>query len=302
MNWWYMPLNSAGVTSADWVATSDPTGVPPQAAAHGFSTLTYGPHVTLGTNWWPWLGDNSAQGLVQNSDGSVTDQGGKGNSYNAHVVSTSSNGTNFSHGVLFGGGGYFECTFRFDGDGPGWGTPQAADGWPSWWCSDPGTGNAPIHVEIDWFEWFCNAGSVNLPPNSIGGTNTAFNSGMIDWYGSGQWMGSGSVGYNDSAYAPSTNDPSQYHKVGGLWVPATQSSDGMSCVYFDDVQVGPVHTWKPYNGGSTPEGVGGTAPNFSSLDVSKIVLLWGTGSNNPMTVSAINVWQRDDSQNIRRGV
>ena len=285
---------------------------PAAAQAVGYNLLTYGSHVTLGQNWFPWTGNVATQNLTQNADGSVTDNGGAGNHYNAHVTSTNINGSNFTQGVCFAGGGYFECTFKFTGLPAGFGTPQTADGWPSWWCSDPGITTFQQHTEIDWMEWFCNAAdpSVNLPPNSIGGTAAAFNSGIIDWYSSSlpltngcSCIGSGNYGYNDTCFVPSNNDPSQYHKVAGLWVPATATTQGYSKTYFDNNQVGPTHTWSLYDGGIGPTGVpGGTSSPFSALDSSHIQLLWGTGTNNPMTVSAINVWQKDDSQNIRRGV
>jgi hypothetical protein len=285
-------------------STGPVTTAPPQAVAVGMTLLTYGPAVTLNTNWWPWTGNIATQNITQNADGSVTDHGGAGNQYNAHVVSTNTNGTGFTTGVIFGGGGYFEITMKFSGLPGGYGRPETADGWPAWWYSDPGTNNAPMHVEVDILEWFVNASDAGLPANAIGGTAQAFSSAPIDWYGPGQQtpMFGSDAGLDSTSRVPANNDPSQYHKVGGLWVPATSTTQGYLKTFFDDVQVGPMPTWTLYNGGTVPVGAGGTAPNWSSLDVSKVVLLWGTGTNNPMTVSSIKVWQRSDGANIRRNV
>jgi len=53
--------------------------VPPQAAAVGYHTLTFGPAVALGTNWYPWefygSGSQPAGYATQNADGSLAISG-----------------------------------------------------------------------------------------------------------------------------------------------------------------------------------------------------------------------------------
>jgi hypothetical protein len=289
-----------GPGTSTYTTGSGPTP-PAIAASVGYTTLT-ATGMGLGSNWFPWTGSNSSQGLTQNSDGSITDSGGRGNSYNAHCISTQQNGAGYTTGVCFGGGLYAECTFSYLNPAPGFGTPAASDGWPSFWMLDPGF-NTGLHTEVDFMESFVSDGNAN------GGTDSAFSSGVIDWndgnivlysgFGGGGIPG---LGIDSTASLPGNNNFAQKHKLGCLWVPATASTRGYVQTYFDGVLVKNAYSWTQYNGGSLPVGAGGTAPNFSGLDVSTNLLLWGTGSANPMTVYNVDVWQKDDSKNVRRNV
>ena len=93
------------------MAYSASSAVPTAAAAVGYNTETFGPAVTLGSNWLLWT---DAANVKQNGDGSVTIAGG-GNGYNAQIATATPNGSGSLNGEAFGGGGYFEATLSFTG-------------------------------------------------------------------------------------------------------------------------------------------------------------------------------------------
>jgi hypothetical protein len=65
------------------------------------------------------------------------------------------------------------------------------------------------------------------------------------------------------------------------------------------VQVGNTLTWNQYSQSSTPPPVAGSSA-FSVMDTRHLVLILGTGSN-PVTISAVPVWQRSTAHNIELG-
>jgi hypothetical protein len=81
--------------------------------------------------------------------------------------------------------------------------------------------------------------------------------------------------------------------------PATSSTKGYAKWFFDDVQVGNTLTWNQYSQSSTPPPVAGSSA-FSVMDTRHLVLILGTGSN-PVTISAVPVWQRSTAHNIELG-
>jgi hypothetical protein len=262
------------------------SGVPPQAAAVGYLKRTLGPAVTLNTNWFGLSGAN----LRQNADGSVTDIGGVPNHWNAHC-STVRGGSGAFYGVAFGGGGYFEATFSWaNPPSPGY---QNVDGWPAWWATsveaDSFSGIKPLprgqNLEYDSYE------AMNRTDN------TEYNAGIIVWP---QNFSNNNTGQSGSTHAPQGTDVTKPHRVGFLWVPATANSKGYIKNYFDGVQVGQTYTWDHYAGGKAPNTRG--EPTFSIIDVQHFRLWFGTGTKNPMTVYAVNVWQATDANNMRVGV
>jgi hypothetical protein len=84
-----------------------------------------------------------------------------------------------------------------------------------------------------------------------------------------------------------TGDPSQPHNYGFLWVPATASTPGRVEFYYDGKDVG----GETYSQGGT----------YSVLDASHLVLILGTGPNNPMTVSNVQVWQTSAANDLING-
>ncbi len=254
---------------------------PPMAAAVGYNVQTLGPGLRLGLNWFPnsWSGnDPRAAGVTQNADGSVAIAGGGSNHYNAQLVTTAPNGSRGCKGSAFGGGGYFEATLSFKNPPAGWGTPAGKDGWPSFWGwpveADLGLQSYPwFRLEVDFVE-FMTAGS-----------NTQYSTSFIYWTDNMKTSyGSREAGIDSTTTVP-PSDFSKPHSYGFLWVPATATSQGYGKSFFDGVQVGPTYTWK-------------VGDRFGSLDSQHLQLLLGTGSANPMTVYAVQVWQKSAAHNM----
>src|SRR5262249_52349632 len=156
----------------------------------GYTTLTFGPNITIGGNWQRW---SDAVNVVQNSDGSVTVAGG-GNGYNEQLVTHDEFNSN---GIAFGGGGYFEATLSWANDYNGWGMPGST-GWPSWWTNVidpvqwPGQPDGYINsIEPDIVEFW---------------SNTNYGSAAHDWYGDGD------VAQGMASEMPAGFDHSQPHK------------------------------------------------------------------------------------------
>jgi hypothetical protein len=290
---WYV---ADGANPPNWNQTQDPTGgsvppsgdVPPQAAAVGYNTLTLGPEVKLGTNWWGYDGAN----LRTNPDGSVTDIGGVPNHYNAHASSTHPVNGQIG-GTAFGGGFYAEIEWSWPPPTAGY---QNSDGWPSFWATTaeadsrynvtrlPNDGN----LEFDCVE------AMNA------GDSSEFNHGIIHWYGGqGALWSNNNSGMSGSTHLPAGLNPGTRHRIAWLWVPATATSKGYTKGFVNDQQVGNTYTWDKWGGGGTPGQP--DCPPFSIQDAGHTQLIWGSGTKNPITVYAVRVYQKDKSHNIGTG-
>ncbi len=155
---------------------------PPQAAAAGYNTLTFGPNVTLGKNWQLFnaLGVTPIPGqAVQNADGSVTLPGADGSHFGANI-STASFVGGILKGIGFRGGFYVEFVVKF--------TPTLGSAnlpFPALWSLDAGFLNGnPLQwpgqaagfnhrIELDFMQW---------PHNSLSFWEGAD---LIDWFGQG---------------------------------------------------------------------------------------------------------------------
>jgi hypothetical protein len=270
--------------------------VPAPAAAVGFTTQTFGPAATMGSNWYNdnFYGMSGVAG-TQNSDGSVSISGTGSGAISTAFQADSD--TNKWAGTAFGGGGYFEATFSFTGA-----DDSSLSLWPSFWANDienmsqnavtaltqwpgqpTGYGN---WIETDFFEYdHQSTGQYGIQ--------------IHDWYG---FYGSqGSV----DAFGPGINVPagfdwSQPHQYGFLWVPATATTQGYAQMFLDRVQVGPTVYWDQYTPAESallpPPILGSTA--ISALDTRHLALIFSTGTHNPMTVYALSVWQASAANNI----
>ena len=161
------------------------SGAPAAAAAVGYTTLTFGPAVTLNDNWYPWnfygSGTPPADVATQNPDGSLFISGDENNTYGSSVSSayeTSSSSVNWK-GTAFGGGAYFEAVASFTGQGDG----PYANGGPAFWALDiEHTSNGPYIVNWpgqaltydDYFE-------VDFMQYDAGAY--AYQTGIGNWYG-----------------------------------------------------------------------------------------------------------------------
>jgi hypothetical protein len=290
--------------------------IPAAAAAVGYNRQTFGPAVTLNGNWVPWnfygAGAQPAGAVSQNSDGSLFISGLENNTYGATVSTASQAHTAKGWtGTAFGGGAYFEAVLSFTGQGNG----PFHNGGPAFYALDvEHTSQGPYAV-----------GWPGIPKDSSGKIYNDFfevdfmeydvkeysyQNGIGNWYGYPSSSGhstsnphqsvGGSAG---SVLVPARTDFSQFHKYGCLWVPATPSTQGYLKFYFDDVQTdSPTFYWNYYdpkdvsNYPAPPPVNGSTA--MSGMDWRHMVLILGTGTNQPMTVQSVSVWQASGANNL----
>ena len=248
------------------------TTLPPTpAAAVGYDTETFGPNVTLGTNWLPYnfFGSNaSSVNATQNGDGSVTISGG-GNTYNGQLATAVVGGNGYV-GEVFGGGFYAQATISVPGQTAGLWAP-GQNQFPAFWSNTIagylGTGS---DVEVDFMEMDM------MSPGQYGYD-------MINWNTSpNQAIGTSEPTVNTGA------NLSQSNTYGFLWVPATASTPGEAEFFFNGQQVGSV-SW---NQGQGP---------FSAIDGQQLTLILGAGANSPMTVSNVQVWQTSSANDSING-
>jgi hypothetical protein len=297
-------LNFGGVTySVSGELTATP--VPAAAAAVGYNTRTFGPAVTLGANWFPWSFYGSvppAGGAVQNADGSLSITGLAGNTYGGNVASAQHIATgNKWSGNAFGGGAYFEAVLSFTNQGTG----PYNNGGPAFWALDiEHTSQGPYVVnwpgqpatyndffEVDFMEY--DTGKANGLQNGIG-----------NWYGA---SGTGThnpyvaLGFSSDCYGcvlvPASTNFAIPHKYGALWMPATASTQGYLKFYFDDVEVGPPFVWNKCPTVMPPPPVNGSTA-MCGMDQRHMMLILGTGTDQPMTVQSVSVWQISAANNL----
>jgi len=259
-----------------------------------------------GYSWYLWnlFGkQTNPANVVLNSDGSVTLLGPPYMNGQLMTATPAKNSAGFV-GTAFGGGAYIEATFKFD---PADVARANSKGWPSFWSMAfeasmrPGanqwTGQAPAyvhHIEVDFFEYLL------LP---YGAPQNAYGSSMHDWYGIYNNTcppGLCQVGFEGNEgkrLAPGSTDFTRYHRYGALWVPATPNTQGYIRFYFDGQPVGADHKWTQYTN-QPPTNLKQQPWAFGILDQQHLVLILGTGANEPMTVQSVNVWQASASQNL----
>ena len=286
--------------------------IPPQAAAvhyivHTFSSTFSANQVDItntsksGFKWYP-CASTKLSSIDLNTDESVTLLGDT-TGPNAELATASWTGTPGGFvGTAFGGGGYFEATFKFD--------PQDVlknnfEGWPSWWSMAiehmagmdtrqwPGQQNGYEHfIEADFFEY-------DLKDYVLSGKWNYFGGAIHDWFG----LYNGSYDHVIPPHSvvvrevPINTDFTQYHRYGFLWVPATATRNGYAEYYFDNRKVGRTVGWRQYTNQEPPPRPPWT---FSIIDKNHLVLILGTGVNEPMTVMSVNVWQTSDDQNMKQ--
>jgi hypothetical protein len=141
-------------------------------------------------------------------------------------------------------------------------------------------------IETDFLEY--NNGASNKYGNTI-----------HNWYGV---IGSGKdVNPNfPSITVPAGFDWAKPHKYGFLWVPATATTKGYATSYLDDEQVGATAVWNCYDATNPPPPLNGINA-YSILDKYHLALILSTGTNNPMTVQTVEVWQANTNNNLIHG-
>ncbi len=279
------------------------------AAANGYLELTFdsalssdtvdvGQTYASGFDWYVGNFFNPAplNPITFNGRGIATINGSAGNSNlqistaGLKVMGTPASGW---VGTAFGGGAYFEASLRFD--------PALVDvnnGWPAWWSMSiehlaslperQWIGQVPDYwhfSEVDFFEY-------DMPqtvPNVFGGTVNEY------WgvYNTPSWTENIFPSYMRKL--PANARLSDFHRYGCLWVPAKGSSTSKLSWYFDGRKVGTDVAWSHLPDAPPPP----VDPwKFSILDKQHLVLILGSGANQPMTVESVKVWQASPDENL----
>ena len=188
---------AAAQAASDELLSSE---IPPQAAAVHYTVRTFSSTFSAsevditntsksGFKWYPWKFFGSTAKLSSigiNADESVT-LSGDTTGPNGQLATASSTGMPGGFvGAAFGGGGYFEATFRFD---PKDVIKNNFKGWPSWWSMAiehmsgmatrqwPGQQKGYEHfIEADFFEY-------DLRDYVMSGKWNYFGGAMHDWFG-----------------------------------------------------------------------------------------------------------------------
>jgi hypothetical protein len=306
-----LSLHPSGATAADLS-----TVVPPQAAAVGYITKTFSGTFSKqtvdldnteqpGFDWYPWHFFGQAlprtKSVAINADGSIV----IGAAGPASSFATAAPTRTSSHwvGVAFGGGAYLEATLKFDPENTAKGKPKD---WPAFWSMSiehlanldgqqwPGQPPGYVHfIEPDFFEYdvwgfrprsyyggaihesYGIYGTTCAPENFCSVSNRRF-----------------------TIEAPPETDYRNFHKFGFLWVPATPSTQGYAQYYFDGVATSDRVMWERYT--NQPPPPGRALWTFGIIDQQHLVIILGTGAQQPMTVASVSVWQSSAAQNLRQ--
>jgi hypothetical protein len=302
----FILCGSLALSSCGGGSSSPNASAPAPAAEVGYITQTFGPGVTLNQNWFAWnfydAGASPAGAASQNADGSLSISGVGNNNYGATVATGSQTTTGKRWvGTAFGGGAYFEAVLSFTGQGNG----PYKNGGPAFWALDiEHTSQGPYVVNWpgqrsnynDFFE-------VDFMEYDV--KEFAYQNGIGNWYGPpGSNLGTSNPyqavpGAAGSVLVPAGTDFAAYHRYGCLWVPATPSTQGYLKFYFDSAQTGSTFYWNyddPTHPSAPPPRNYATA--MSGMDRRHMLLILGTGRDQPMTVQSVSVWQVSPDNNL----
>jgi hypothetical protein len=208
-------------------------------------------------------------------------------------------GTSSYVGSVYSGGFYTEASISVNGA-----AINGKLGWPAFW------GQPVEHVIGD--------GSVDdlWPGQASGYTNwveldfmeqwsTFYTFGNINWYGinkvtcttSGGWCrkandnGSDGLPTNNVAKVPSGTNWKNFNTYGAIVVTSNLNhGNGFTQGYFNNATSTNKNTWTTYNPSIAPAPTGGQI--FAVTDVDHFIMILGTGSESPMKVNWVRVWQK----------
>jgi hypothetical protein len=292
--------------------------IPAPAQQAGYLIRTYGPNPTLVTSTtttpntaglfdWGFISQDVGGSASVNSDGSISIVGGgaEGCVCNSQLASATSGGiAGTFKGIAFGGGGYFEAVLKFDGWQHQSVNPKSqAGGWPAFWgmaiehldlsLSDQVPGQAAgfeNFIEMDFMEYNIENGERN---------DEVYSGSLINWYGLWKKTCPDSYCTVQNSYASKIRQLnsgvnfSDYHAYGALWVPATGTSNGYIQWYFDRAPSGQRVMWAKLTNLSTMP-----PSRFGIGDLQHLAIMLGTGTQYPMTVSSVSVWQHSSANNL----
>lgn len=237
---------------------------------------------------------------IFNSDGSITTFSP---AYSLGLVTAANTSTAPGYvGRAFGGGGYFEAEIKFD--------PAAVrldeKQWPAFWA---------VSIES----------SAKLPGQQWRGQEPGFNhtvefdileflypfSKKANVYGAAAHDFFGVYGKtcsparckvdsrNNERVVPPGTDWRQYHRFAMLWVPATNTSQGLLQYYFDDKPIGTAIRWTKFSDQDPPV-TASSSWAFGEVDLQHLILIIGAGKSAPITVRTVGVWQSSAANNMVR--
>jgi hypothetical protein len=306
-------VGCSGTTDDGVNPAGAPAAVPPQAANVGYTTVTFGPTLELGTNIFPFdfFGNTPvATQVTQSAPGApIHILGPNGNVYAAGICTArlSTNSAGFT-GTVFGGGYYIEAELSFTPGAVSVTSPMT--GMPGFWGEDiahltnsaaseipdppaPETGYYRF-AEADYMEW---EGTTQGPSSDT--TDSTYLMTLHDWNGTApdyaQMVGSSSLP-TYGRLSIGTASFGATNKYGALYVPATATTKGYMQAYFNGTAVGNRVEWVEYSATETlPPTLGTTA--FNIFDVRQLAILFGAGINTPMTVYSLTIWQASAAKN-----
>jgi hypothetical protein len=302
-------------------STSIPDLPPVFAQQAGYMVRTYGPRPTVSTGettldgsavlyLWNFFGQSTASNAVTaNDDGSITLLGGGPTSGQVASASLAANADKFQ-GIAFGGGAYFEATLKFDGwQGQSSNPNSLSRGYPAFWSmaiehlAQISTGADQWSGQASGYEHFSEVDFLEYDLAYLQKSDDVYGGSIHDFYGVFDQTCAPSDYCNiQNPYStkiekvPADTDFSAYHTYGLLWVPATATADGYIQWYFDRTAVGQPVTWAQFTNQTPPTTPADT--DFGIVDLQHLVVILGTGTQYPMTVSAISVWQKSADDDI----
>jgi hypothetical protein len=301
--------------AAAGAGAADLTAPPAAAVAAGFVTATFDSRFDASTVdvddtgrpgylWYPFAMHGvrtDRRSIELADDGSVTLRGGAEPSNAQLMTITRGPGSTGPIGRTFSSGGYFEAVLKFD---PKSVIAARFHGWPAFWAKaaaatfdrhsgpeDQWVGQAPSYrhnVEVDVFEFTEGVARASSPRYGVA---------LHDWYGIFEKtcpkMCQVQVPIVTRSL-PEDTDFSHYHAYGFLWIPAGDDHPGRAEFYFDRMLVGRSRSWTKFDPAvDVPPPSGDRV--YAFLDMQHMALILGTGSDQPMTVASVRVWQRTAS-------
>ena len=269
--------------------------IPSPAFSHGFTNRVFFDDFTsintidinntksVGYNWYtnnswtsasyPWvtLAPTSSSD-ISIADGVLrlaNDASGIGECLNSAVQADNASGY---IGTVFGGGAYFEARISYDSTL----SKLTSTGTPAFWtlAIEYLVGNASEFAEIDVFE--------AIPTGSDG--MVRIQSTLHDWAANNK---------NPVVITSITGQPVGFHIYGLLWVPASKNgSTGLIEMYYDGTLVASTVTNYSSSAGAIPS-FEPSNPNgvFSIVDSQHFPLILGCGTNWPMNIDWVKVYQ-----------
>lgn len=287
--------------------------VPPECAAVGYTQNTFSSNSDFsastvdlsqsgrsGFKWYPWnwfSGWSPKNTVTLHDDGSVSAMGVTGPGGQVTSAAATSQPPYFV-GTAFGGGMCVDAVLAFD---------QAKideeQGHPSFWTMS--VEHLDGQLKSQWpgqpagFEHFAEWDILE----SYKVRHPGFLSSWIEWYGfynrscPGRVYCSAPQSFQNSRASYDIDpDWTKGHRVTGVWVPATPTSDGYVQAFVDGIPLAAPHRWKMYSDQAPPPTM--ASPwRFGIIDKQHQVLIFG-GAETPIRVISVNVFQSSDKDNI----